>query len=125
MNVFRITDLTNQSIKFKVDTNAQQLHLTGCLLLNKELNLVVVEGGVCVCVHACVCVCVCMCVCMCVCVHACACACVCSVESTCHVIETCCSDASVYAYVDEYMHAVHLVHSCFSSHSPCHRTKVC
>ena len=45
VNVFRITDLSNQSIKFKVDTNAQQLHLTGCLLLNKELNLVVVEGG--------------------------------------------------------------------------------
>ena len=105
MNVFRITDLTNQSIKFKVDTNAQQLHLTGCLLLNKELNLVVVEGGVCVC--------------------ACVRACVCSVESTCHVMETYCSDASVAAYVDEYMHTVHLVHSYFSSHSPCHRTKVC
>ena len=57
--MFRITDLSNQSIKFKVDTNAQQLHLTGCLLLNKELNLVVVEGGKYVSTYSTVLVCVC------------------------------------------------------------------
>ena len=63
--MFRITDLSNQSIKFKVDTNAQQLHLTGCLLLNKELNLVVVEGGKYVSTYSTVLVC-CVCVCLCV-----------------------------------------------------------
>jgi U4/U6 small nuclear ribonucleoprotein PRP3 len=45
VNLFRIKDLSNPANKFKVDTNAQQLHLTGCLIVNKELNLVIVEGG--------------------------------------------------------------------------------
>ena len=31
--------------KFKVDKNAEQLHLTGCGILYKNMNLVVVEGG--------------------------------------------------------------------------------
>ena len=84
VNLFRIKDLSNPANKFKVDTNAQQLHLTGCLIVNKELNLVIVEGGVFVCV--CVCMCVCVCVCLCVCVCACLCACVviaCTYEHAC------------------------------------------
>ena len=43
--VFRVHDLSNQAIRFKVDMNAQQLHLTGRLLLFRENNLVIVEGG--------------------------------------------------------------------------------
>ena len=29
----------------QVDMNAQQLHLTGCVMLYQDINLVVVEGG--------------------------------------------------------------------------------
>ncbi|XP_065841750.1 U4/U6 small nuclear ribonucleoprotein Prp3-like [Oscarella lobularis] len=43
--VYRIRDISNLSNKFKVDMNAQQYHLTGCLILFKDVNLVVVEGG--------------------------------------------------------------------------------
>jgi U4/U6 small nuclear ribonucleoprotein PRP3 len=43
--VYRIDDMTNQAKKFKVDTNAKQLTMTGCVILYRECNLVVVEGG--------------------------------------------------------------------------------
>ena len=45
--VFRVKDLTNKQHMYKVDVNAQQLYLTGCVLFCQEanLNLVVVEGG--------------------------------------------------------------------------------
>ncbi|KAK6635467.1 hypothetical protein RUM43_007637 [Polyplax serrata] len=43
--VYRISDLTNPSKKFKVETNAKQLFLTGCILLFKDCNIVIVEGG--------------------------------------------------------------------------------
>ena len=43
--VYRIDDLSNQSKKFKVETNAKQLMLTGCILLYRECNVIVVEGG--------------------------------------------------------------------------------
>lgn len=43
--VFRVRDLRHPAIKFKVDMNAQQLHLTGCVMLYQDINLVVVEGG--------------------------------------------------------------------------------
>jgi U4/U6 small nuclear ribonucleoprotein PRP3 len=43
--VFKVRDLNNPSHKFKVDMNAQQYHLTGCAILFKDVNLVVVEGG--------------------------------------------------------------------------------
>ncbi|OQR82218.1 U4/U6 small nuclear ribonucleoprotein Prp3 [Thraustotheca clavata] len=46
--VFRTPDLTHPKLKFRVDVNAQQLFLTGCVVTvkeNPELNLVVVEGG--------------------------------------------------------------------------------
>lgn len=43
--VYRITELYNPSKKFKVETNAKQLFLTGCIVLFKDCNIVVVEGG--------------------------------------------------------------------------------
>ena len=41
----RITDLSNQAKKFKVETNANQLFMTGAVVLYKDVNVVVVEGG--------------------------------------------------------------------------------
>lgn len=43
--VFRVTELKNPQRKYKVDINAQQLFLTGCAVLYKDVNLVIVEGG--------------------------------------------------------------------------------
>lgn len=44
--VYRIRDLLNNaSKKFKVETNAKQLYLTGCVMLFRDCNVVVVEGG--------------------------------------------------------------------------------
>lgn len=43
--VYRINDLSNQKKKFKVETNAKQLFMTGCVVLFKDCNVVVVEGG--------------------------------------------------------------------------------
>jgi U4/U6 small nuclear ribonucleoprotein PRP3 len=43
--VYRVGDFSNQSKKFKVETNAKQLMLTGCILLYRECNVVIVEGG--------------------------------------------------------------------------------
>ncbi len=45
VHVYRVRDLRNPAIKFKVDMNAQQYHLTGCVLLYRDVNLVIVEGG--------------------------------------------------------------------------------
>lgn len=42
---FRVTELTNPAKKFKVEANAKQLLLTGIVVLFKDCNLVVVEGG--------------------------------------------------------------------------------
>ena len=42
---FRIKDLSNPSIKFKIDTNSKQLFMTGLVVLFKDCNIVVVEGG--------------------------------------------------------------------------------
>ncbi|XP_015600963.1 U4/U6 small nuclear ribonucleoprotein Prp3 [Cephus cinctus] len=44
--VYRIRDLLNNaSKKFKVEANAKQLYLTGCVMLFRDCNVVVVEGG--------------------------------------------------------------------------------
>ncbi|XP_072941310.1 U4/U6 small nuclear ribonucleoprotein Prp3 [Epargyreus clarus] len=44
--VYRIKDLFEcASAKFKVEVNAQQLHMTGCVLLHRGCCVVVVEGG--------------------------------------------------------------------------------
>ena len=49
--LFRVADLSEPRLRFKVDVNAQQNHLTGGVLVCKDpaargCNLVVVEGGV-------------------------------------------------------------------------------
>ncbi|XP_045540840.1 U4/U6 small nuclear ribonucleoprotein Prp3 [Papilio machaon] len=44
--VYRVKDLFEcASAKFKVEVNAKQLHMTGCVLLHRGCCLVVVEGG--------------------------------------------------------------------------------
>ena len=43
--VYRVKSLINPSKKFKVETNAKQLYLTGCIVLYEDVNVIVVEGG--------------------------------------------------------------------------------
>ncbi|XDV39801.1 hypothetical protein PO909_008988 [Leuciscus waleckii] len=43
--VYRIRNLYNPAKKFKVEANANQLYLTGTVVLHRDLNIVVVEGG--------------------------------------------------------------------------------
>merc|ERR1719412_773993 len=43
--VYRIKNLANPARKFKVETNAKQLYMTGCVVLYEDVNVVVVEGG--------------------------------------------------------------------------------
>lgn len=43
--LFRIANLSNPSHRFKVLKNAQQLELTGIVILNPRTNIVIVEGG--------------------------------------------------------------------------------
>uniref|UniRef100_A0A3P9I2H0 U4/U6 small nuclear ribonucleoprotein Prp3 n=1 Tax=Oryzias latipes TaxID=8090 RepID=A0A3P9I2H0_ORYLA len=45
ISVYRIRNLTNPAKKFKVEANANQLYLTGTVVLHRDVNLVVVEGG--------------------------------------------------------------------------------
>lgn len=45
VSVFRILDMSSQSLKFKITQNAKQLTMTGVLSIFKNINLVVVEGG--------------------------------------------------------------------------------
>ncbi|KAM6968186.1 U4/U6 small nuclear ribonucleoprotein Prp3 isoform 1-T1 [Aplochiton taeniatus] len=43
--VYRIRNLHNPAQKFKVEANANQLYLTGSVVLHRDVNIVVVEGG--------------------------------------------------------------------------------
>jgi U4/U6 small nuclear ribonucleoprotein PRP3 len=43
--VYRVKDVSDPAIKFKLEANCNQLHMTGIVLLYKSLNVVVVEGG--------------------------------------------------------------------------------
>lgn len=45
VSVYRVKDLTDPAVKFKIEANCNQLHMTGTVLLCKNLNVVVVEGG--------------------------------------------------------------------------------
>ena len=45
MAVYRIRSLADPAKKFKVETNANQLQMTGAVVMCKENNIVVVEGG--------------------------------------------------------------------------------
>eukprot|EP01098_Paradermamoeba_levis_P000751 TRINITY_DN1087_c0_g1_i1.p1 TRINITY_DN1087_c0_g1~~TRINITY_DN1087_c0_g1_i1.p1 ORF type:complete len:475 (+),score=168.83 TRINITY_DN1087_c0_g1_i1:153-1427(+) len=43
--LFRVEDLSNGKFRYKVDVNAQENHLSGCVILYSNANLVLVEGG--------------------------------------------------------------------------------
>ncbi|ESO99440.1 hypothetical protein LOTGIDRAFT_186812, partial [Lottia gigantea] len=43
--VYRVRDLKNPAIKFKVEANANQLFMTGIVVLYRDCNVVVIEGG--------------------------------------------------------------------------------
>uniref|UniRef100_A0A8C6TNL5 U4/U6 small nuclear ribonucleoprotein Prp3 n=1 Tax=Neogobius melanostomus TaxID=47308 RepID=A0A8C6TNL5_9GOBI len=43
--VYRIRNLHNPAKKFKIEANANQLYLTGTVVMHKDSNIVVVEGG--------------------------------------------------------------------------------
>ncbi|XP_015364314.1 PREDICTED: U4/U6 small nuclear ribonucleoprotein Prp3 [Diuraphis noxia] len=43
--IYRIKDLSNPSKKYKIETNSKQLFMTGCVILCKDCNVVIVEGG--------------------------------------------------------------------------------
>ncbi|KAA0194952.1 U4/U6 small nuclear ribonucleoprotein PRP3 [Fasciolopsis buskii] len=43
--VYRVSDFSNPSHRFKVETNANQLLMTGLVALHSDCNVVVVEGG--------------------------------------------------------------------------------
>ncbi|CAI5443995.1 unnamed protein product [Caenorhabditis angaria] len=43
--VYRVKSLTHPSKKFKVETNAKQLQMSGAIMMHKAQNIVVVEGG--------------------------------------------------------------------------------
>jgi len=45
VSVYRIRDFSNPSKKFKVEANANQLFMTGIVILHKDCNVIVVEGG--------------------------------------------------------------------------------
>ncbi|XP_076338997.1 pre-mRNA processing factor 3 [Tachypleus tridentatus] len=45
VTVYRILNLTNPAKKFKVEMNSKQLFMTGCVVLYRNVNVVVVEGG--------------------------------------------------------------------------------
>ncbi|XP_038624857.1 U4/U6 small nuclear ribonucleoprotein Prp3 isoform X1 [Tachyglossus aculeatus] len=43
--VYRVRNLSNPAKKFKIEANAGQLYLSGVVVLHKDVNVVVVEGG--------------------------------------------------------------------------------
>ena len=45
ISFFRIDNLSNPQHKYKVETNATQFLFTGLMLLAKDNNIVIVEGG--------------------------------------------------------------------------------
>lgn len=46
VSVFRVSNLSDTKIQWKIKTNAKQYNLTGRMLLFKNMNMVLVEGGV-------------------------------------------------------------------------------
>ncbi|XP_002156722.2 U4/U6 small nuclear ribonucleoprotein Prp3 [Hydra vulgaris] len=44
-SLYKLLNISNPAKKFKVDTNAQQLYLTGCVIITKGMALVITEGG--------------------------------------------------------------------------------
>ncbi|KAL0591026.1 U4/U6 small nuclear ribonucleoprotein Prp3 [Plecturocebus cupreus] len=45
ISVYRVRNLSNPAKKFKIEANAGQLYLSGVVVLHKDVNVVVVEGG--------------------------------------------------------------------------------
>ncbi|MCL7035762.1 hypothetical protein MKW94_018735 [Papaver nudicaule] len=45
VSVYKINDLSHRQTRFKVDVNAQENRLTGCLVITDDITVVVVEGG--------------------------------------------------------------------------------
>lgn len=45
VSVYRVNNLSNQSHKFKVETNAKQLFMTGGVIMFHDCNIIIVEGG--------------------------------------------------------------------------------
>jgi U4/U6 small nuclear ribonucleoprotein PRP3 len=45
VSVYRVLNLTNQSKKFKVEANIKQLLMTGVIVLYRNINVILVEGG--------------------------------------------------------------------------------
>lgn len=45
VSVYRVLDLSNQAKRFKVEMNVKQLKMTGMVILHKDINVVIVEGG--------------------------------------------------------------------------------
>lgn len=41
----QVGDLSNPQLRFKVDVNARENHLTGSALLADDFSMVIVEGG--------------------------------------------------------------------------------
>lgn len=42
---YRVFDLHDPAKKFKIEANAKQLYMTGLVVMFKDCNCVVVEGG--------------------------------------------------------------------------------
>ncbi|XP_037681877.1 U4/U6 small nuclear ribonucleoprotein Prp3-like [Choloepus didactylus] len=45
VSVYRVQNLSDPAKKFKIEANAGQLYLTGVVVLHRDVNVVVVEGG--------------------------------------------------------------------------------
>ncbi|TKY50617.1 U4/U6 small nuclear ribonucleoprotein Prp3 [Spatholobus suberectus] len=45
VSLYRINDLSHPKARFRVDVNAQENHLTGCVVICDGISVVVVEGG--------------------------------------------------------------------------------
>ena len=43
--VYRVRFLDDPSHRFKIETNCKQLHMTGCVVTWKDVNIIAVEGG--------------------------------------------------------------------------------
>ncbi|KAL1122459.1 hypothetical protein AAG570_002790 [Ranatra chinensis] len=43
--VYRVRDLSNMTKKFKVEMNCKQMYMTGAVIMFKDCNVIIVEGG--------------------------------------------------------------------------------
>lgn len=46
VSVYKINDLSHKKTRFKVDVNAHENRLTGCVVISEGITVVVVEGGI-------------------------------------------------------------------------------